>query len=563
MNEIDPNSFRLRVNDDIYEGTFDDKEQLKIKKKGEGSDREVELRLGDRLIDFLHEVASLTGTKFGCGIGACGACKVAVREDPELLLLKSSKTDEMERKNRIIVADVRGELWFHIISVHGKRVDESETSLRKKAEQADKGGKRLKESELSRRIKSLRKRIKRLVDVDLNKLDKNQKEWFIKDAVIADIASICGTYSPPMPVLACYARLKSVNRFHIVTVEGIAPHDEHGRSGLHPLQHEFLKQHAFQCGFSTPGFLMAGYILMAELRERPIHKDLLDKRVLETIGDHICRCTGYHRYFKAIKDVITTEDENADKQARGKGTPDERLKRMLKVEKLPNDYVAPLSSTISFQITKRSENDPSDKVFIGSFENPSGRASFADSLDWANCRKLKVWASTESLRTGIRVRDLNLRNYFFQTTMKALAAAAKKSSQSKGEAHEGGRNEGPPDEYTNLPRNDPSVLMFELRSAREVDERQITAAADMGTPVPVRFHGDLIFAGKRIPVATEVLVFVVSAKQMRIVSQKPLRIAPRDLEFSIERFENEFGIRLGPHAEINCDVVVDYEISKG
>ena len=285
---------------------------------------------------------------------------------------------------------------------------------------------------------------------------------------------------------------------------------------------------------------MAGYILMEELRKRPVYKDRIDDIVLETIGDHVCRCTGYHRYFRAIKDVILREDEKAENAEKGGDGPgSERFKRLLKDRR--KDYVAPLASTISFQITKRSDNDPSDKILIGSFEKPSGSALFVGSLDWANCRKLKVWVLTDSLKTGIRVRDLNLRNYFFRTTMKAIAAAAKKTSPDT-RGLNGGSREDEIDEDTGLSRNDQTVLMFELRHAREVDERTITAAANMGTPVPVRFHGDMVFAGKRLHVGTEMLVYVISASRMRIVSQQPLRIEPRDLEFSIDSFEKEFGI---------------------
>src|SRR5262249_6428118 len=123
--------------------------------------------------------------------------------------------------------------------------------------------------------------------------------------------SLVDAYSPPMPVLACYARLKSVNGYRVTTVEGISSRDADGKVILHPLQQEFLDRHAFQCGYSTPGFLMAGYVLIEELRHRPGFEDRLDDVVLETIGDHVCRCTGYHRYFKAIKDVIKREDELA------------------------------------------------------------------------------------------------------------------------------------------------------------------------------------------------------------------------------------------------------------
>ena len=70
MMRIDENHFRLTVNHDLYEGTVDEKERLQIDTvNGKPFGRKVAFRMADRLVDFLHEVASLTGTKFGCGIG--------------------------------------------------------------------------------------------------------------------------------------------------------------------------------------------------------------------------------------------------------------------------------------------------------------------------------------------------------------------------------------------------------------------------------------------------------------------------------------------------------------
>jgi aerobic-type carbon monoxide dehydrogenase small subunit (CoxS/CutS family) len=386
-----------------------------------------------------------------------------------------------------------------------------------------------------------------------------------RDEVVDAVTTIVDTYSPPMPVLACYARLKSVNGYRVITVEGIAE----GGPNLHPLQEAFLRQHAFQCGFSTPGFLMAGYILIKELEHRPVYKDRIDDIVLQAIGDHVCRCTGYHRYFHAIREVIHRMDEEAraeakrDKPAKAESeTCGDRRKSQPRPRRLfkerPKDYAAQHSSTITFKITKKSDNDEMDKMFIGSFENARGEAYFSGSLDWANCRMLRVWAPIDSLRTGIRVRDLNLRYYFFRTATNVIPEAAEKAGRG---AYD--RQLGPGDlvmEDTEQPGDDQSKIQFELRHAHEVDERLLTAAAPMGTPVPVHFHGDLVFAGKRIDVKTEMLVCVLSKKMMRIMSQSPLRIDPRDLGFSIEAFHKEFGVKLGAHAEVNCDIKFEYRI---
>ena len=73
------------------------------------------------------------------------------------------------------------------------------------------------------------------------------------------------------------------------TVEGLAQGD-----ALHPLQQAFHEQHALQCGFCTPGFLMTG---VAFLRDTP---NPTEAQVREAISGNICRCTGYMPIVQAI-----------------------------------------------------------------------------------------------------------------------------------------------------------------------------------------------------------------------------------------------------------------------
>jgi aerobic-type carbon monoxide dehydrogenase small subunit (CoxS/CutS family) len=83
------------------------------------------------------------------------------------------------------------------------------------------------------------------------------------------------------------------------TVEGLAKNKH-----LSSLQEAFLKHFSFQCGFSTPGFLMGAYILLSELENKPIHKNQIEEAILRVVGEHICRCTGYAKYHEAIREVI-------------------------------------------------------------------------------------------------------------------------------------------------------------------------------------------------------------------------------------------------------------------
>jgi carbon-monoxide dehydrogenase small subunit len=76
------------------------------------------------------------------------------------------------------------------------------------------------------------------------------------------------------------------------TVEGLANGD-----ALHPLQEAFMKHHALQCGYCTPGFLM----LASHALERD--PDLSDEGLLDLLSSNLCRCTGYQNIIAAVRDV--------------------------------------------------------------------------------------------------------------------------------------------------------------------------------------------------------------------------------------------------------------------
>ena len=97
----------------------------------------------------------------------------------------------------------------------------------------------------------------------------------------------------------CTTPLDYVNGTEIRTVEGLAQGGE-----LHPLQTAFLENFSFQCGYSAPGFLMASYCLLDKLARSPIPKDDVDAAIQDAVGQHVCRCTGYVRYHRAIKQVV-------------------------------------------------------------------------------------------------------------------------------------------------------------------------------------------------------------------------------------------------------------------
>jgi aerobic-type carbon monoxide dehydrogenase small subunit (CoxS/CutS family) len=107
-------------------------------------------------------------------------------------------------------------------------------------------------------------------------------------------AQVCGTCTVlvnELPVSACTYLAYEVRGRRVTTIEGLA--DESGR--LHPLQQAFLDHFAFQCGFCTPGMILAAKALLDENRE------LTSEEVIAHMDGNLCRCTGYVPILKAIR----------------------------------------------------------------------------------------------------------------------------------------------------------------------------------------------------------------------------------------------------------------------
>lgn len=105
--------------------------------------------------------------------------------------------------------------------------------------------------------------------------------------------------APEVPMLSCSTPVSAVDGYEIRTVESLGTEED-----LSPIQKAFLEHFAFQCGYCTPGFAMAATILLDRLKQHPIREDQMDEVISEACGPHICRCTGYVRYYEAIKHVI-------------------------------------------------------------------------------------------------------------------------------------------------------------------------------------------------------------------------------------------------------------------
>ncbi|MFX1765239.1 (2Fe-2S)-binding protein [Paraburkholderia sp. A1RI-2L] len=91
----------------------------------------------------------------------------------------------------------------------------------------------------------------------------------------------------------------------IRTVEGHAKRNEAGEVvELSPIQQKFLDHFSFQCGYCTPGFVNAATVLLERLKREPIKKADVESTIMAALDGHICRCTGYVRYYEAVKDVV-------------------------------------------------------------------------------------------------------------------------------------------------------------------------------------------------------------------------------------------------------------------
>jgi xanthine dehydrogenase YagT iron-sulfur-binding subunit len=89
------------------------------------------------------------------------------------------------------------------------------------------------------------------------------------------------------------------------TIEGHAKRNEAGDVlEVSPIQQKFLEHYSFQCGYCTPGFVNAATVLIERLKRQPIARSAVEQEITSALDDHICRCTGYVRYYEAVKEVV-------------------------------------------------------------------------------------------------------------------------------------------------------------------------------------------------------------------------------------------------------------------
>ncbi|HWT23795.1 MAG TPA: (2Fe-2S)-binding protein [Solirubrobacteraceae bacterium] len=100
----------------------------------------------------------------------------------------------------------------------------------------------------------------------------------------------CTVHMDGMAVKSCTVLAVQADGSEVTTIEGLGTGD-----ALHPVQEAFWASHALQCGYCTPGMIMAS----ADLLER--NPDPSESEIRHALEGNLCRCTGYHNIVKAVR----------------------------------------------------------------------------------------------------------------------------------------------------------------------------------------------------------------------------------------------------------------------
>ena len=100
----------------------------------------------------------------------------------------------------------------------------------------------------------------------------------------------CTVHLDGEAVYSCLVLAADCAERSVTTIEGLAPEGK-----LHPLQEAFIAADAFQCGFCTPGQILAAYALLGK------HPDPTNAEIKEGMLGNLCRCTGYYKIIESIK----------------------------------------------------------------------------------------------------------------------------------------------------------------------------------------------------------------------------------------------------------------------
>ena len=110
----------------------------------------------------------------------------------------------------------------------------------------------------------------------------------------------CTVHLDGEAVKSCTVLAVQADGSEVTTIEGIG-----SEGNLHPMQEAFWEHHGLQCGYCTPGMIMAGVDL---IKSNP---DPTEQEVREALAGNLCRCTGYHNIVKAVLSAAENTREGA------------------------------------------------------------------------------------------------------------------------------------------------------------------------------------------------------------------------------------------------------------
>ena len=102
----------------------------------------------------------------------------------------------------------------------------------------------------------------------------------------------CTVHLDGKAVKSCTVLAVQADGAEVTTIEGLAPEGE-----LHPVQEAFWNDHGLQCGYCTPGMIMASAAFLAE------NSNPTEQEVRHALEGNLCRCTGYHNIVRAVLDA--------------------------------------------------------------------------------------------------------------------------------------------------------------------------------------------------------------------------------------------------------------------
>jgi aerobic-type carbon monoxide dehydrogenase small subunit (CoxS/CutS family) len=140
-------------------------------------------------------------------------------------------------------------------------------------------------------------------DPELSLLSVLREQLDLTGAKISCAEGTCGACTvlvDGQPVRACVTPVASLAGRHVLTIEGVASGEQ-----LHPLQQAFLDHDAFQCGYCTPGMIMAALGLLGQ------HAQPDRETIIEHMQGNICRCGVYSRIIDAIAQVAAPQSIGA------------------------------------------------------------------------------------------------------------------------------------------------------------------------------------------------------------------------------------------------------------